>query len=264
MLFVDAYFDESLPGQPEPSKTIPEFVVVAGFANQSHLWLDFCIEWGRVLELPKPIGYFHSVEANGKTNEFEGFSADERNAKVIQLLDVIREKRPQPILSAVHPSDYQRLVEEFPGVMPEDPYIFCLYNVIIECAELNADRKGGVYPFEISLIFEENQTMRKKAHEAFDFALADRPEFRPVIRSLVFKDKKKMKPLQAADALAYDLNKEFTRQLRTPNASMRPSLKAVLEKIELRGFSWAWDYPALRPVFERRYRRLCWELKKSN
>lgn len=90
MIFINAYFDESLPGQEDDSGLPPEFCVEAGFAQQAHLWIDFSVEWGKILALPKAIEYFHSVEANGRRDQFEGFTRPERDQKVIALIDVIK------------------------------------------------------------------------------------------------------------------------------------------------------------------------------
>ena len=255
MIFVEGYFDESLPGQQVNDESVPEFVVVAGFVNLTENWLPFCIDWGKVLDLPKPIQYFHGVEANGRREQFAGFSKEERDEKVIALIDTIREHRPQPLISAVYPADYGKLWGEFPGVMPPDPYIFCLYHLLIEAADLNRSRKT-IEPFKISLIFENNEAMRKKAGETFDYVLKQKPELAHIFDGLAFADKQLYKPLQAADALAYDLNKEFTRQLRSPGSKMRKSLEAILESAPGRGVYWPWRYEDLRKVFEGRYRRL--------
>jgi hypothetical protein len=109
MIFVQAYFDESLSGKALGRETVPEFAVVAGFANLTEHWLQFSLDWSSVLDAHRPIRYFHSEEANGRRGQFEGFSRQERDAKVIALIDVIRKHRPQPLISAVHPVMYQKL-----------------------------------------------------------------------------------------------------------------------------------------------------------
>ena len=170
------------------------------------------------------------------------------------MIDTIREHRPQPLISAVYPVDYDKLWGEFPGVMPPDPYIFCLYHLLIEAADLNSSRKT-IEPFRISLIFENDEDVRKKAGETFDHVLKRKPELAHIFGNLTFADKQLYQPLQAADALAYDLNKEFTRQLRSPGSKMRKSLEAILESAPGRGVYWPWRYEDLRKVFEGRYRR---------
>lgn len=255
MIYVHCYFDESLPGSNADSKVVPEFVVVAGFADLTDNWLPFAIKWGKILAEPRSIEYFHSVEANGRRGEFEGFSRRERDNKVISLIDVIKEHRPQPLISSLYPGDYAKLLNEFPGVMPKDPYIFCLYHLMIEAYELNKRRKTAE-PFRISLIFENNVAMEKKARRSFELVSRENPAYAEVFERITFGDKKALKPLQAADALAYDLNKDFTSRLRTPTAKTRKSLEAILERVPRRGVYWPWDYDNLRKIFETRYNRV--------
>jgi len=160
-----------------------------------------------------------------------------------------------PLISAVLDREYQELLIEFPGVMPNDPYIFCLHNLIIEVAELN-DRRKISEPFLNALIFENNQAMRKKAEPAFDMVMADRPDFTAIFTPLAFGDKKRYKPLQAADALAYDSNKQFTTFLHNPRAKVRRSLQEILSRVPPTGLHWPWPYKDLRRLFEDRYRKL--------
>jgi hypothetical protein len=98
--------------------------------------------------------------------------------------------------------------------------------------------------------------MRKKANEAFEYVLSQAPNLIGVFDSLTFGDKKKYKPLQAADALAYDLNKDFTAHLNNPNAPTRKLLDAILQRVPRRGVYWPWEEKTLRPWFKSRYKRL--------
>ncbi len=113
-----------------------------------------------------------------------------------------------------------------------------------------------VSPFQISLIFEINEAMRKHANEAFNLVLKHVPHYAEVLKDLSFGDKKRYKPLQAADALAYDLNKQFTSLLHEPNAQIRKSLRAMLETMSPFGMYWPWPYEDLRRLFSKRYRAL--------
>lgn len=172
MIFVDSFFDES--GTHEGSA----FVVVAGFADFSERWLPFSIEWGKALAKEPAIEYFHSTEANSRLNgEFNGWDKPARDDKVISLIDVIKDAKPQPLISAVKPSDYNALLLEFPDSMPEDPYVFCAYNLFIECYDLGqAIRKN--MPNEqvrVSLNFENNQQMEAKTRFAYQTALEEYP-----------------------------------------------------------------------------------------
>jgi hypothetical protein len=250
MIFLHGYFDESMPGQPEPQKLIPEYVVLGGFVEMSDNLLDFYIEWGKALERPRSIEYFHGFEANGCIDQFEGFSKEEQIAKVKGLLNVICSGTLAPLVSAVHPEHYASLLREFPGVMPEDPYIFCFLQIMWEAIDLNRQRIVDD-EFEFTLVFEENEEKRKKANAAFDYVCRRSAEFKKVLKGgISFLDKKRYKPLQAADALVYDLNKEYTRELRRPRSKPRPSFDLLVNNLKFRGLFTPWTYEHLRKQFE--------------
>ena len=250
MIFLHGYFDESMPGQPEPPKLIPEYMILAGFVEMANNLLDFYLAWGSALAKPRAIDYFHGCEANGYTDQFEGFTRDEQIAKVTDLLDVISKQTPQPLISAVHPEHYQSLVKEFPGAMPEDPYIFCFLQIMWEAIDLNRKRLVDD-EFEITLVFEKNEEKKRKATAAFDYVRSRNHEFNKILKGgLSFADKKRYKPLQAADALAYDMNKEFTRELRRPHSPPRPSFPLLVSNLKFRGIFKPWSYEDLRKQFE--------------
>lgn len=252
MIFVDAWFDES-----DTFGSNATFTVVAGFAGFSVDWLPFSNLWNLVLQSHPSIEYFHSVEANNRTCQFKGWSKPVRDKKVIALIDVIRDAKPQPLLSVVRRDAYEKLLTEFPGAMPEDSYIFCIYNLILDSFHLGESiRRNAKDNVKVSLNFEDNKAMRKKAEKAYWIALRDYSPMQRILSSTVsYLPKKKFKPLQAADALAYDYGKEYSAKEKNPEAKMRRSLEAIIERVKPLGFL-PWTYERLKPLFEERFNKI--------
>ncbi|MFB3815520.1 MAG: DUF3800 domain-containing protein [Terriglobales bacterium] len=252
MIFVDGFFDES------GTDAASTHAVVAGFVQWSESWVSFSIDWGRVLEAPPPIEYFHSVEANHRKGQFKGWEKEDRDAKVIALIDVLKDFRAQPLISVAKSRDYERLLREYPECMPEDPYIFCLYNIFIDAVHFAQQIEHRLRDHvTISLHFEQNDEMEGKAKLAYRMARNDDPRMVELLApSISYLAKRKYRPLQAADALAYDCSRYFAALDADPTANMRPSLQALLSRVPLKGFHWVWDYDKLKGLFCRKYEEL--------
>src|SRR5258708_4041248 len=75
-----AFLDES--GTHEGSPVI----TVAGYVAQRPAWNRFTQKWRRTLS---PIKVFHSSECNGFHGEWKGWTKEDRDAKVKQLLPLL-------------------------------------------------------------------------------------------------------------------------------------------------------------------------------
>ncbi len=231
MFFFDTYFDEG--GTDANSRVCG----ISGFGMFSEHWLPFSLEWGKILAVPRKIEYFHAVEANNFRYEFEGFTKAERDSKVIPLVDLLCRYRPLCLPQSVDKVAYHDMCAKYPdSQLPSDPYIFCLMNQFIECADIVDYCPLGT---TVHIILENNPQMRKYADAAYEHALRNRPRFKArLAAALSFRDKKKIKPLQSADLITYEMNKNFAARIADPHSHVRPALKRIEAMCTWRGIWW--------------------------
>jgi hypothetical protein len=82
MAVLQAVIDDSGRGQP-PN------LVLAGCILDTDSWSSFTDLWQAILDEPPTISYFKMKEANSRTGEFFGFSAEERDKKLWQFISAL-------------------------------------------------------------------------------------------------------------------------------------------------------------------------------
>lgn len=233
MVYLNAFFDES--GTDDKSRAIG----IGGFVMQSENWLPFCLEWSEVLNREPKIEYFHSVEANSFTYQFDGWSREARDEKVIALLDLICKYRPVALPQAIHKAQFESARQKYPTsrALP-DPYLFCLANQFVECADLAEAYPPGT---RVSIVLENNDEMRHYANAAYEAAISQKPRLRACLANFAFADKKQQKALQAADFLTYEITKNFGNRIVNRKTPLRKPLQRLMEHCPFRGIMWEED-----------------------
>ncbi len=201
LLMAVGYMDDSGSEQSKPD------CVVAGFVATVELWEPFSLEWEKVLRESPSIEYFKLSEARSRKNQFDKsrWCQKEINEKLIALAQVIARAKPL-LLDAVVPwDDYKRIVTGKVSSQIDHPFFVGFHTVIRKMAQA---RRKGSYHDVVDFIFDEGSpfadqalTFYRKLIEAArlreDTALLDCLGATPV-----FRDDKKVLPLQAADLVA--------------------------------------------------------------
>jgi len=193
-----AYFDES------GSKDTP-IITMAGYLSDEHKWERFEREWRKSLK-EHGAKYLHMKEFAQSRGEFEGWPEWKRKALVKKLAWVIKSSVIFRVGVIVPCADYRETVG---AANPRDTrrtafwccFLSCISAILVYCEKhrINDD---------IGLVFDENSESSQHAN-GFYSSLKELPEIknRQQLASLSFADDKKVTPLQAADLLAYELNK---------------------------------------------------------
>ena len=85
--------------------------------------------------------------------------------------------------------------------------------------------------------------MEATTHVAYKHAREQVFRFKTYLdEAITFADKRKQKPLQAADTLAYDFNKMFRLRIADPQAKLRKSLDLIQKHCPFRGIEWSKDW----------------------
>ena len=202
-----AFADDS-GGQETPER----YLVLAAYALPAEHWERFSDEWHRVLRLPPTIEYLKMQEAENFDGEFRGMKSrpEFRDLKLNELCAVINEYKPYAMYSWVRRSDYERIIAGRIVSIVDDPYFLAMQGLIELC--LLAQVHYG-YWGPVDFIFDKQSNIEHAIGPSFDAAKELQP---PHLQKLlgqtpVFRDDKDVKPLQAADMLAWHLRRRLER-----------------------------------------------------
>ena len=225
--------------------------VLAGYLAPEELWSEFSAEWHRVLN-EHGIGVFHATDCNANEGEFKQFEdkRTERNIFVAELLETLSSRSQiKPFYAGVVVEDYEQIIR--PVMRPDDepPYYVCMKWVLAEVAFF-MDHMHVPSSEIVACVFDRQKKFSEKALTMFDEMVEDETwERRERFDSIAFGSKRRFIPLQAADALAFDVYHEFNRRCFQPNKSPRPSFPVLTanEHPDLQFCGQLWD----RPFMER-------------
>lgn len=152
----------------------------------------------------------HRADLESFHGEYEGWNGARRTKFLQRVQPIIREHMTVPIGSAVIKKDFYEIIPEqiqkqFGGV-----YGWCAHDCLVAVSHWYAD-KGFRNPIE--WVFEAGTTGHGQVHAMFT-ELSENPQTRDqyYIKGWAFQDKS-IKPLQAADVLAYEVFKQVTNQI---------------------------------------------------
>jgi hypothetical protein len=201
-------------------------VTVAAYVAKPRTWETFTRRWNAT---KRPIKVFHSSDCNAFEGEFEGWARADRDALVINLLKVVRERPMMGFVTGLDLRAYEEAMTANPDLreLLPDPYGTCFHWTVGTIMEIIEKKRNN----ERLAFFHENNSFHKEAYEGFDWIKANRTTHTSMM-TLSFGGKDDFVPLQAADILAY----EGYKLLIDPAARKRPSLVALGDNISIRWY----------------------------
>ena len=209
-----AYFDDS--GHPDSQ----DAVLVAGWVAQVEQWSLLEKEWNEDLKEFK-LETFHMKDfLNRKCTDYEHLSNTDKKRLLGRLVGHIRTRTRHSFCSIVPMADYKEVnanyyFEEILG----KPYAFAAVGVIQRLRAWK-DKYASDYPLEIIL---EDGTKHKgdlmKVFKQFHF------------NDPIFRDRKHLPPLQAADMLAFEGRKAVENKALNDNSE---PIRRLLENLTVR------------------------------
>ncbi len=182
-----------------------EMVAVAGYISRPKHWQAWTKDWNvhkrRVPAGKKPIKVFHSTDCATYHKEFDGWTKEERDPYVAQLLPVMPSHDLAGIVIGVNLRDLAAAMKSHPELveMFGTPYTACFQWAISIIMEIATDRGNGE---RMAFIHEVND-FKGECFKAFEYVQANlNPRGIPI--TLGFGSKEDYPPLQAADVLAYE------------------------------------------------------------
>ena len=236
-VILNGYFDESYNRQV--------FTLCCSCSNFTG-WSEISRAWKKCIEAKNKslraegrpeISRYHCSEANSRTEQFKGWSRQERDALAIQLMSTLSRGRAW-ITTVAYSLPLQELIKEFK--IEGDPLPFCykeaLRFIMIEMyAQMKAARQVLVQTKPLKyVLFHERSDYDTAYLEGFN-ALMNDPTFegKELFTTIAPMGWEDCIPLQPADMLAYETFKDALRQFN--HKDRRPSLNYLLQSSKFGG-----------------------------
>jgi len=191
-----AFSDDSSSG--EGGKTL----LLAACVQRYQVWANFAFDWELALALPPSINYFKMREARLLIKEFAGWKASDRDRKIKSLTSVIMAFRPKIICAYVSRALFNETVGKVVPYALRHPYTLIFYPLIIKLAEWQ--HSAGI-TLPTDFVFDEQGDVGAETVLWYEYMKYLQP---PHLQALmgstpIFRDDKRILPLQAADLIAW-------------------------------------------------------------
>jgi hypothetical protein len=238
------YYDESEDGTS---------FSVAGFTAPGKTWLHLGWEWESLLEAWN-LKYFKASECESGLGEFAQYRDDPKNLKSdlkphernklrdakTQFVDVICKHTDElhGVGAVTSIEDFNRITSENVTarlLYMENPYYVCLQGALITAtvpmAKANASRPKHDQLY-FAPVFDSHEQYSEIARIAYRKFRAKNPISSTVLLPVRYEDDKTTPALQVADMLAYEVRKELTKQIKSPERDTRTPLLRLIPAID--------------------------------
>jgi len=203
--------------------------VLAGYVSTPERWQSFSAEWQSVLAQakPRPLKVFKMKQAMQLTNRkspFYGWSAKERDDRLIEFVKVIKRNVLHGIVSVVPVEPYQRIMTgKFKLESLDRPYFLSFFGVMTALVHLtkhlySADRIEFVFDTQDN----EPREILEREYERF-ISLAPNGMKELAAGFPKFGRDEDVLPLQAADMIAWHARRYYYDQFAGKDPTKQPS-----------------------------------------
>lgn len=183
-------------------------LVLAAYVHSSEEWIRFSDAWDAALHAEPRIEYFKMVEAQNLRDQFKGWSHKKRNRKLYALAEVISEFGPLSIDCVVNAKRQKEILKPYAPYGLSSPYFPLTFALACGVARACHAYGSGL---SIDFVFDKQDNVSKHVLLFWDYIVGQQPkEWGKLINpSPIFRDDKEVKPLQAADMLAWHTRREY-------------------------------------------------------
>jgi hypothetical protein len=199
-----AFIDDSGSGGDSP------WYVLVGYMGNVEGWDGFDARWNGVLHQEPCISYFKSSEAERlrPDGQWAGISKERRDAKIDALIDVIGRCARRAICARMRQNDYNAIIKGNIPPMWDSPY-YILFTLLIGAA-INIERLDGDSE-SVTFVFDSDQRHEKKRDLIVPPLMCMESTYESLV-NVVHCDEQKCPPLQAADLIAWQIRRFFSKQ----------------------------------------------------
>lgn len=210
MLTLEIYFDES--GHGDDPKL--NFFGIVGCLEKAEAWTEFEGEWDAVLKA-EGLPYFHMNEFAQSTGIFKGWRKNEvRRRKVYgDLWKIIHKVEPVVVGCFVDLQGYRGALGQTSRDIVGDVYYLCYLHClkVVSTLVIN-DSRSNVPINKFATIFDDKKGFIGKAMGIYENIINRFPDLREMVPPPIFRDMRKVNPIQVADIIAYESYKEFNER----------------------------------------------------
>ena len=201
MAFLQAFIDDSA------SEVGDQRLFMAGYLNRAEKWALFSDAWDDELRSAPSIDYLKMAEANGLRDQFAGWEPEERDEKLNGLVRVVRHFKPLSFEVSVPRKQFNSLVKSVAPRGLGNPHFVCAFGIVSILSRFAA---GAHADMPIRFIFDRQNEISGDVHTFFHQMISKLPRQAQELISGIpnFEDDKEIKPLQAADMLAWHVRRE--------------------------------------------------------
>jgi hypothetical protein len=225
VMMMAAYFDESGTHAGSPVMWVAGYLFTAENALQlDREWAETLTEFG--------VSCFHMADCAHGVRMFSNLDGQKRKELLIRLVGIIKRRMEIGIAVSISETDFGRI--DAPHWQRGGPYTLAALQAL---AAVVAWADTYSYAGKISYFFEAGHEHESLTNKAIDL-LRKRDQVRGAsylrYHSHTFAGKCDLRPLQTADLLAYEWQKELRRINMPPTPRpMRRSLESLLERTHI-------------------------------
>jgi len=219
IVMMEAYFDESGTHEGSPVMCVVGYL----FTAEQALHLDR--EWAATLD-QFGLDHFHAADCAHGVGPFSALNREQRRDLIIKLVGIIKRRMEIGIAVSVSETDFGKTAP--PKWEKAGPYSLAALHVLAGVVSWAHKRD---YTGKISYFFEAGHKHQRVTNTAIEWLTQKGSDYLRY-HSHTFAGKKELRPLQAADLLAYEWQKEL-RRINVVEAKRRPmrrSLESLLEQ----------------------------------
>lgn len=218
-----AYFDDS------GTHTSSDAVVVAGVIGNQYQWEAVSKAWAAKLKNPSPgkspLTKFHRVDCDNSTGEFSGWSRVATDFLVRELSDIVINSLIWCYGCAISRKDWDELIVGPNRDANGDAEGFALRACYLQSLQIARKLFAG----EVAFVFDDRPHREAENRFLFDLfrGFGEVPPGLPRPISLTFALASKMLPLQAADLVAWELNRHSRRVFAGDQVALEDSFGSL-------------------------------------
>lgn len=220
LVVLQAYFDDSRKQLGRPQ------LFLAGFVNTADHWLEFSNEWSDVLRSSPSIDYFKSTEAQHMRGQFKGWGRLDRDLKVMALAGIISRFKHWSFHVSIDVIDFKSAVDR--NGVPwgfRNEYWLAFEAILIKVSQRH--KELGI-DGPVDFIFDNQNQIHRSAASLYECIVeAQQEDIKHLFGAPpVFRDDKEVEALQAADMLAWHVQKDTRDGELIPR---RPVTKEIVQ-----------------------------------
>lgn len=203
LVMLQAHIDDS------GSEGSTPIYALGGYVLPAEAWTAFSDEWEQTLRDGKPIEYFKMREARSYSEQFLGWTRDERDKKISDLSWIIPRHHLMGLVCYIEWDEYRQFMAN--SILPaqfDTPYFFLFYGIIESMLMAGFHFEN---PEPTDFVFDEQGKIGLEAMNWYGAFKRRAAAYLQLMlgSSPIFRDDKKVLPLQAADMLAWHQRRDL-------------------------------------------------------